>query len=295
MKRSNRLILLIGVFLAIVAFVGIVVVVGRPTSSGPGGPQQPATELPTVIAKQDIPLGTPLRADMLETKQLPVTARETTAFQDTSLVVGRTVRTNLAAGKQLSEADFASSAAAQELTVPEGQRAVAIEIDLETGVGKLLQPGDYVDLVLAIGGENFTITTIDPDTGEEVASQTGLNTLSSKLIVQGMQILGIVENAPAPVVEGETAPGPTASPATVVLSVSPQQAELIKWFQSTSLIANSMVQSPYTLVLRAPCVDDQGNATVCDVAPTTGITLRSLVDEYDLLIPQIIEAIQPGQ
>ena len=56
MKRSNRLVLLVGVFLAVIAFVGIALLLG--------GSDQPTTAnrrrrptLPTVIATQDIPSG----------------------------------------------------------------------------------------------------------------------------------------------------------------------------------------------------------------------------------------------
>ena len=64
MKRSNRLVLLVGVFLAIVAFIGILLLSGGggPKSSTPEVP----TELPTVIATQDIPLGTAIRADQVK-------------------------------------------------------------------------------------------------------------------------------------------------------------------------------------------------------------------------------------
>ena len=64
MKRSNRLVLLVGVFLAIVAFVGVILFSG-------GGRQQnpPAQELeqPTVVAAVDIPLGAKITADKVTT------------------------------------------------------------------------------------------------------------------------------------------------------------------------------------------------------------------------------------
>ena len=57
MKRSNRLVLLIGVFLAILAFVGIILLQGNDGDGG-GGREEVITELPTVVAAADIPLGT---------------------------------------------------------------------------------------------------------------------------------------------------------------------------------------------------------------------------------------------
>ncbi len=66
MKRSNRLVLLIGVFLAVVAFVGIAVILGNGNTNTPTA--SAVTQLPTVIAIQDIPLGTVIKAEMVKTE-----------------------------------------------------------------------------------------------------------------------------------------------------------------------------------------------------------------------------------
>ena len=91
MKRSNRLVLLVGVFLAIVAFVGILLLQG-----GGGGttvdPDAPPTELPTVIAVSDIPLGTAIMPEQVKVEIKPVTGRDTDTFGDVSQVVGKIVR-----------------------------------------------------------------------------------------------------------------------------------------------------------------------------------------------------------
>jgi len=54
LKRSNRLILLIGLFLAVVAFVGVILLTNN-GSSGTGTPAAPTTTA-IVVAAQDIPL-----------------------------------------------------------------------------------------------------------------------------------------------------------------------------------------------------------------------------------------------
>ena len=61
LKRSNRLVLLVGVFLAIVAFVGILVLVEDPEGSI-DATRQPTTG-PVVVAAVDIPLSTRIQAD----------------------------------------------------------------------------------------------------------------------------------------------------------------------------------------------------------------------------------------
>ena len=91
MKRSNRLVLLIGVFLAIVAFVGVVLLFGN---TGPGGPTAtptPPTTANVVIAKVDIPLGTQVTAEMLDTKTVPI-AEAGSSFTNPGLVISKTIR-----------------------------------------------------------------------------------------------------------------------------------------------------------------------------------------------------------
>jgi len=48
-------------------------------------------------------------------------------------------------------------------------------------------------------------------------------------------------------------------------------------------------------VLRSPkdFIDDAGNTTEPPPDPTSGIILKTLVDEYGVLPPQVVEAILP--
>jgi hypothetical protein len=75
----------------------------------------------------------------------------------------------------------------------------------------------------------------------------------------------------------------------VILSVSAQQAELIKFAQLDGSIS---------LVLRAPAdfVDENGQPVVTLPAGTTGVILKTLVDGgYGVLRPELVEAIIPAQ
>ena len=64
MKRSNRLVLLVGVFLAVIAFVGIALLLNGGQTPQPG-PNAVPTVLPAVIAVKDIPLGATGTEDMV--------------------------------------------------------------------------------------------------------------------------------------------------------------------------------------------------------------------------------------
>src|SRR5215210_4129194 len=93
LKRSNRLVLLVGVFLAVIAFVGIALLLNTPKAPDPNAPGAIPTVLPTVIATKDIALGATVTSDMLTKVDKKIDGeRKTTAFQDPSLVVGKIAR-----------------------------------------------------------------------------------------------------------------------------------------------------------------------------------------------------------
>src|SRR2546426_2473320 len=78
LKRSNRLVLLIGVLLAVVAFVGIVLVLGQGPSTGPNPQPTIATTVQVVIAKVDIAAGTVVTDEMLDVSTLAIGAAANT-------------------------------------------------------------------------------------------------------------------------------------------------------------------------------------------------------------------------
>ncbi|GIW20562.1 MAG: Flp pilus assembly protein CpaB [Chloroflexota bacterium] len=291
MKRSNRLILLIGIFLAIVAFVGIVLVFNQ--RPGGEGPAASPTELPTVFAKVDIPLGVQVTADMVEQRNLSTAERDPTAFQSTSLVIGKVARRDIVAGAQLVAADF-DVGRGQGLTsidCPATMRCISVQVDQVSGVGTLINKGDYVDLLVGFQSGTFPVVTINPDDGT-ITPVAGLNSTSVKLLLQGMQVVGTLL-PPAPQTEGQPQPGQGGTTLTgqqeiVILAVTPQQAEVIKFAQLDGSIS---------LILRSPkdFVDPVTRQPITPPAdPTTGVVLKTLVDEYGVLVPQLIEAILPA-
>lgn len=292
MKRSNRLILLIGIFLAIVAFIGIVLIFGQ--RPGGEGPAASPTELPTVFAKVDIPLGVQVTADMVEQRNLATTERDPTAFQSTSLVIGKIARRDIVAGAQLTAADF-DVGRGQGLTAiecPATMRCISVQVDQVSGVGTLINKGDYVDLLVGFQSGTFPVVTINPTDGS-ITPVAGLNSTSVKLLLQGMQVVGTLL-PPAPQTEGQQ-PGQgggttlTGQQEVVILAVTPQQAEVIKFAQLDGSIS---------LVLRSPkdFVDPVTRQPITPPAdPTTGVVLKTLVDEYGVLVPQLIEAVLPAK
>jgi Flp pilus assembly protein CpaB len=289
LKRSNRLILLIGVFVAILAFVGIVMLL---QSNRSGGGPSVATELPTIFAAKPIALGTEVTAEMLQVTTTKVTERDPTAFSTPSLVLGKIAGKDIPQGKQLTADDFNRGGNQATVTVPAGMRAIAVTVDQGSGVGTLIQTGDYVDLLVGITGDKFPVITVTSASFQVVS---GINATTTKLLLQGMQVIGTLLPPPT-AAQAAASPAPGAGAAAslnnqseiVILAVSAQQSEVIKFAQ---------IDGSVSLVLRSPkdFRDDQGNPIAPAPAGTTGVTLRVLVDEYRVLIPQLVETSVPSQ
>jgi Flp pilus assembly protein CpaB len=293
LKRSNRLVLLIGVFLAIVAFVGILLL-AQGDGGGGGTPEVP-TELPTVVATADIPLGTKITADQVTTQVLPIDAREAGSYEDTSQVIGKVVRAPVSTGQQITGATFGSTGQVLDIVCPVGLVCMAVEVDQVTGVGTVIKTGDYVDMVVGFTGEKFPVVTLDPQT-DSANVVAGLNGTSVKALLQGMQVLGTLlppAEQQAEEQEGEEGDGGTAltgQQQIVILGVTTQQAEVIKFAQLDGSIS---------LVLRSPddFIDPVTGEPVAALPPveTTGVILKTLVDTYGVLPPELVETVLPEQ
>jgi len=278
-RRTSRLVLLLGIFLAALTFVVVLFLSGNGTTPPPGqaGPTAPPTQLPVVVAVSDIPLGTVVTADLLTTRTIAVPSIETNALGDVSQAVGKTTRANIVAGQQVHATDFQNRAV--PLTVPAGKRAFPIQVNELTGVLNLLDVGDNVDLIVSLRGDAFPVVQVLADGSVTVVA--GINPLSIKLplLLQDIQIIGVLDAAaPAPA-EGQAAPAASTKPVItganklLVLAVTPAQAEVLLFARTTGTL---------DAVLRPP--SDAGQTV-----ETTGVILKTLVDLYGVLPPEIVQ------
>ena len=90
----------------------------------------------------------------------------------------------------------------------------------------------------------------------------------------------------------------------MVLSVTSQDVEVIKFAQidgNISLVLRSTddcqpLESPSPSPSASPSASPGPSLaplSPCPVFPTTGVTLRKLVDDFGVLPPQVVEVIQP--
>lgn len=296
MKRSNRLLILIGVFLAVFAFIGVVLIsnTGGTATATSGPTATPETTVDVVIAAVDIHLGDKITADMVTTKK--VTLTEQTRLGDDTYsspleVIGKIAGGTIGKDEVLhSSTDFLASG-----TMAKGQSiaggiapdmvAVSLEVDQVNGVGNLLVPGDHVDLILSmwVGDLKLAGKTVN---GNPVTA--GSNPVTAKLIIQNRKVLATLL-PPPPEEQSTTTAAPKAAKSSdtvtnngqhmyVILEVKPQEAEVIRYAQREEKIEP---QNYITLgfALRSDKDNDKPDTT------TTGINFSRLVQMYNVLPP----------
>jgi len=299
LKRSNRLVLLVGVFLAIVAFVGILVLAQGGTT-GDKTPVKPTTG-PVVVAAVDIPLSTRIQADQVTTITIDLDAITPGAYIDPSQVIGQIVRQPAAKGAQITPATIGATSGGQITTVdcPLTLRCMAVQVDQVSGVGTVIKTGDYVDMVVGLTSDKFPVITVSP-TDNSVTVVSGLNSTSVKLLLQGMQVMGTLLPPPTTTTTTDNTATPSGAPPStdgatdlngqqeiVILAVSAQQAEVLKFAQMDGSV---------TLALRS--IGDFIDPVTGQPLPpldtvTTGVTLKVLVDTYGVLPPEVVETVTP--
>jgi pilus assembly protein CpaB len=241
---TNRRLLLLALVAGIVAAILIYTALSRGSEST--GSAGAASTVPAVVARQDIPARTKITSSMVEVRQLPTDTHSELAYTDLSQVVGQVTRYPIATNEEMLSTKVVAleSAAATgdslSYVIPEGRRAISIQVTQVVSSGGLVLPGDYVDI---IGVFDVTFGAGD--------QETKADKYFSRIILQNIGVLAVaqtvVDTAPeAAAATGaaggtattgaasadeqmvrntEAAPEPKAS--TVTLSVTPQQAQLL--------------------------------------------------------------------
>jgi pilus assembly protein CpaB len=243
--RTNRRLLLLALVAGVVAAILVYATLSR-SSESTGGAAGAASMAPAVVAKQDIPARTKITSSMVEVRQVPSDSRSELAYADVSQVVGQVTRYPIATNEEVlstkvvSLASVAKTGDSLSYVIPEGKRAISIQVSEVVSSGGLVLPGDYVDVIGV-----FDVTFGQGD------QETTVDKYFSRIILQNIEVLAVaqtvVDTAPeAAAASGtsggtatsgaesageqrarntEASPEPKAS--TVTLSVTPQEAQLL--------------------------------------------------------------------
>jgi Flp pilus assembly protein CpaB len=284
-KRSNRLVILVGVLLAVLAFVGIVVLLGQP--------KEEAAKKQTVdvlVAKQDIAIGDSVTPDLVEVKAVEPTAVSGTRIADPSQLTGTPALFPVAKGAQVNQEAVGLGAAASSVCIAQclepGEKAIAFQVERVTGLDFLIQKGDHIDIIFRGEVQVLQPTADSATTGTpRFEPITGLeNAPTVKTLLQNKRVLYVSATRVKPAADAAATPAPGSTgkaevpieTVIVVFAGTDSDAEVIKFAQN-----DQSIRGPLTAVIRG--TED----TV--VEDTTGVTFKILVERFGIPIPDIIQ------
>jgi Flp pilus assembly protein CpaB len=320
-KRSNRLLILLGLLLAISASLVVVVTVSSGTGGGGGGgggdnaqatpSATPEPQVEVVYAKADIPVGTTIKAEMVELRSVPVSERDQAGegtFAVTTDVIGKIVGEPIKKDDMIvASKDFytnGSVIAGKSLSnsIKPGMVAVSMEVDQTNGVGTLVVPGDHVDVILSVYINQMALTETLSNTTGVTSLAAGGSGLTSKMIFRNCRILATLlpPETAAPTAAAVPAAVPSGPIATstpikdqvqlsdrhefVILEVTPEQAEVVRWAQREEM-ASPQNYIDLGLALRSSADNDADLATTPGKDGPGGITVAQLISVYGVLMP----------
>jgi len=271
-KRSNRLVILVGVLLAALAFVGIVVVLNQQSAQD----DQAGPRMETVlVAAEDIAIGEPVTPARVETSEVAVDAVIQTPLRDPSQVQGQPALFNIPAGTQITQAAVGLGVGAENLSaqLQTGERAISFIVDGVQGLNFLVQAGDTIDIVATVQ----LLPTMVPE-GDSIRTVKTVLQNKRVLYVSGTNIAPPPSDEPAE--EGAAVAPPAAlTNVVIVFAGTDQDAEIIRYAQRNGSDVGEGVSTNLSVVLRS--ADDDS------VQETTGITIELLVSDYGVLIPDL--------
>lgn len=205
-----------------------------------------------VVARDEIPLGSRIRANQVAIAPWPKGGYPSDAFFDVKGVVGKVARREFVRGEPIVGRKLISGEGEGilSLKIPPGMRAFTVRVNDVVGVGGFIVPDARVDVV---------VTTTAGPRGQEI----------SKIVLENIRVLAVgptvarAANA-KPLEKAETAPSVVN---TVTLAVTPEEAEKLALASTGGTIQ---------LVLR--------NFADSEKVATKGITKRTLLS--GVLTPQ---------
>jgi len=294
-KRSNRLVILVGVLLAVLAFVAIVILLGQEDD-----PEVVEARTETVlVANEEIEIGEEVTPDKVREEEVDPDAVVGTPLRSTTEVQGQPAIFSVPADSQVS-AEAIGRVGQGVVDLPAllnpGEKAIAFQVDRVTGTNFLVKPGDTIDIILSqsisvLQETADSAANPDAEAPPRFETVTGLeNQRTVKAILQDKRVIyvsatraiepepvedtnedGVIDDRDEAPVQG------VIDSVIIVFAGTAQDGEVIKFAQNADGEAGAL-----TAIVRN--ADDEGV-----IEDTLGITIDQLVEEYGLRIPNIVE------
>ncbi len=311
--------MILGVGLAVLAFAVVYVITSKSVGSSPAAAvATPAPMISIAVAKTDLDPYTILDPSNVAMLDVDASTAVSPTTRDANVLYGKMSRLNLVKGQpiqinQLTDTGFSN-------VIEKGKRAYTLPVSERSTFGGTLTENDYIDLLWT---HKFDVTQFIIVPGADGKPQEkNKELMTTKTLLENIQVLRVISlRPPAPppasgssgssgssnaqAADSEQASAKRQSPASapsnytvdaqpqaiLVLAVTDQQAEVLKFAYENGVVDLALRSS-------APLKGTDGKTTkgpdgkdvVGDHDPekTTGITDKVLVEQYGLLVPEIL-------
>jgi pilus assembly protein CpaB len=236
--------LVVAVLAGTVAFITL----QRATAQRAGEDVLSGPQVPVVVAARAIEVRSLLTAEDLELKELPVEAAPEGAIRELEEAVGKITLVDLYPGEvilaqRLVDPNVITGDGRLALVIAEDEVLMAFPAhDLMSRVG-VLKPGDHVDLLFSLDfpvNRGTEVSLAEGETAEREAAGAGQEEEQATFnLLQNVTIAAIVT--------GQTPTGGEAgAPEAILLTVSPQDALLLKYAKDAGGIVDIVLRAPGT-------------------------------------------------
>lgn len=173
-----------------------------------------------VIAKKDIDAKSVITNEDIEVVEMIKSYVNHKAFTNMNDVVGNRAKDKIIQGEQiLRDRIVDKDKTTLSYVIPEGKRAVTVNVNEAVMVADFIRPGDYVDILVT-----FDKYEIESSTSKTIYPRT------TKMALQNLLVLGMGQLQNVPDVPR------SELPRTVTLAVTPEQAEKLVFCEETAVI-----------------------------------------------------------
>ncbi len=314
-KRGGRFLLILGAGLAVMAFAVVYVLTSKTVSqSQTAAVPTPLPMVSIAVAKDDVPAYAVLDASNVAMLDVDASTAVSPTVRDAVGVYNKMTLLPLAKGQPILANQLTTSGFSN--VIDKGKRAFTLAVPQRSTFGGALTENDYVDVLWT---QKFEVIQLVP--GPDGKNEEKIKELAStKTVLENIQVLRVVDLHPAAAPSNgnggsgnsqnsqadnasstkrtsttaavNTAYTSDALPAAVLLlAVTTQQAEVLKYAQENGIIdlalrSSGAQKGPDSKTLKGP----DGKDIIGDHDPekTTGITSKVLVEQYGLLLPEIL-------
>jgi pilus assembly protein CpaB len=206
MEKTNKKILIIALIISLVTAALIYIYVSRNTSAA----EAPVIEYAEVYAAaRTIPAGSEITREDVKPVKVAKELANANAAADMGDIVGKRAKESIIEGEQFMKERLSDgNDMSLSFSIPDGMRAVSINVNEQIGVAYLLRPGDCVDVVASFEKEE-----------ESSVDTVKYHPRITKVILQNVQVLALGQDTDVP-------PGKlTELPVTVTLAVGKDDVE----------------------------------------------------------------------